>query len=30
VSPLARALLGKGVGEDATVNGQAVEVVAVT
>ncbi len=30
VSPLARALLGKGPGDAATVNGQEVEVVAAT
>lgn len=29
VSPLARALLGKGVGDEAVVAGQAVEIVAV-
>lgn len=29
VSPLARALLGKGVGDEATVAGQSVEIVAV-
>jgi transcription elongation GreA/GreB family factor len=29
VSPLARALLGKSVGDEVTVNGQAVEVTAV-
>jgi len=29
VSPLARALIGKRVGEEATVAGQSVEVVAV-
>lgn len=30
VSPLARALLGKGVGDEAVVNGQDVEVVGLT
>jgi transcription elongation GreA/GreB family factor len=30
VSPLARALLGKRIGDEASINGQAVEVVAVT
>ncbi|HRO34006.1 MAG TPA: transcription elongation factor GreA [Brevundimonas sp.] len=29
VSPLARALMGKGVGDEATVAGQSVEIVAV-
>jgi transcription elongation GreA/GreB family factor len=30
VSPLARALLGKRIGDEASINGQMVEVVAVT